>query len=204
MSAPIFEERRIARPRRGAQPVAGHEVDEGTDERPEVVLLVTGSRAMAATDEALHWTRRELRRVIRPHRRDTLRFIVGGAPGVDAQARMLGIWEGAPVDAFLLNGRVDPGPRRKGWSWYDGPRIESPTWPLRRNDAMIAAAVAACRAGAVVKAVTLYAPWSPTRGTLYTRDRAALAGLLSVALDCPMELGPPTAHVVAELPQEDA
>jgi hypothetical protein len=168
-------------------------VIEGTefDAAAEIVLVVTGSRALSDTRAARGWAWRQLVRWIANAPVPFVRVLTGDAAGVDELAKAVALSAEIPFDIYRLNGRISghDGTRH----WYRGRVPDDVQWPLRRNDAMVEDALRARDRGALVRVLALRASWSRTGGTLYTADLARGSGLRVAFLECPPEYGP---HVV--------
>lgn len=154
-----------------------------------MILLVTGSRALADTRRAAAWARGE----IAPRALDAHQVVAGDARGPDEWAQDL-----APTwaERWCLDGRIlarlmldwvlearwhnDPLPRR-------GDREGRRQLCLARDRAMVDHY--APRADEVAL-LALIAPWSRTRGTEYTARHAEAAGIAVERLVCPVEYGP--------------
>ena len=144
------------------------------------VLLVTGSRSLAAIPGAEAWARGLIREAL-----DGVGLlIVGDAPGPDAWA-----WDAAATDrwrywtrrdhAGSIEARYDDGELRAWWTW-----ATKNTHPLARNAAMVSDAVGLRDDGATVTALALLdgtkrnAPdRRATRGTEHTAGLAERAGI---------------------------
>lgn len=141
----------------------------------DTLLVVTGSRSLAADPRAAEWARGILsdRIFALP---DGSVVVTGDAPGPDAVAQEL-------AGSSLLSVRrvvyaLD------GWIWFCGERFSQwamearrdRTWPLERNRCMIRDA--ASRSGYARKlCLALVDPGSRTKGTMHTVTQARRAGL---------------------------
>lgn len=163
-----------------------------------VLVLVTGSRALAGHDDARVWLREQLAAL------DPSVVVTGDAAGPDAEAMR---WaESRPVaevsDAVALAapGSARPflmvytltGAIRSAWldrrmigAWWTREMAparhlpEAKRWPLVRNAAMVRDVVALSDRYAVT-VLALRADWAPTQGTAHTVGLARRAGLMVV------------------------
>lgn len=162
------------------------------------LLLVTGSRALADTSAAHDWARVQLRSAVAamvPSGLPPACVLTGGCEGspdfwVREPARARGF---TVVEYRLDGGRYVNGERNGDWPHRFAYRPGSRPWPLVRNKALVAAAVA-CSEAWDVRVLALVAPWSKTHGTEYTASLAESRGLRVERLVCPEELGQLETH----------
>lgn len=156
--------------RHGALPYEAHAVDPARYAPKRTALLVCGSRSFAGGPHAF-WAGLELDELLE-HLGSGDVVLAGGATGPDTWAVERARERGIRTLELRLDGwRYVDGVRERRWL-PDGVRAH----PLARNDALVAALVAASERGYDVAAVGLVDPASPTRGTGYTLDRARAAG----------------------------
>ena len=160
------------------------------------VEIFTGARSCGDSPAASAWALDLVDGVLRDLPNGSL-VVVGDARGLDAfvldRAQALGF----VVRRFALDGwtyeHEDFGDARPLWQWgpCDVPAYGTPErkrWPLDRNDAMVRY-VAQCVASGDTAHVT-GAIVGPSRGTRYTINAAARAGLTTCAYEMPDGAGP--------------
>jgi hypothetical protein len=147
------------------------------------ILLVTGSRSLAASPAAEAWARSILRERIAVVP-DRGWLFVGDANGPDRWAveiaaacevnRAMYKLDGmVAVDSILRGGAF------KFWAPAEVARARrgDRTWPLERNKALVESAQKAACEGWVVSCLALVDPASRTRGTMHAVTQARKAGL---------------------------
>lgn len=154
-----------------------------------MILLVTGSRALADTPAAERWARERIADAFERHNPTIV--VTGDAAGPDEWAVGPALADDCDVYVWRCDGSVE---RR----WATGAELQpmrrwTPTgprkrWPLQRNAAMVAETTDQSEGAAVVLA--LHAPWATTRGTAHTVGLARRAGLAVEEHTCPAEHGP--------------
>ena len=141
-----------------------------------VLLLVTGSRALASFEPARRWLRDELAT------RGPAVVVTGDAPGPDGVAAW---WVGEqPWPAPELRAYCLDGHRRDWWSQANPPRWVEPArmaeeiglrgrrrWPLFRNTVMVHDVEKVAHLFDVT-VLALKADWSATQGTAHTAGLA--------------------------------
>jgi hypothetical protein len=145
------------------------------------LLLVTGSRVLTEHTAARLWCEEELVRDLVPLGPGAV-VMTGGASGPDD-------WSTAMAEFRDLRWLIYHATGHRQASWEDarlwrteGPLTDAdlradPSLYLRRDDAMVAAALAAHERGWAVRVLGLKASWSKTDGTGYTLRAADKAGL---------------------------
>ncbi len=152
-----------------------------------VLLLVAGSRSLAAHPERLAWMHEQLAAFTQHLTPDDL-FLSGASGVVDVAGAEAARATGATVEEFRLDGaRWTDGVRtERRWADLIDPADVARAWPLKRDGAMVNAA---CRAAAdpawEVYVVGLIDPHSQTHGTAFTVERAASRGLRALGLKYP-------------------
>lgn len=137
--------------------------------RPRRVLIYTGSRCLVDTWRAAVWAARRLDHVFDEVRPDVL--VHGNAPGGDQIADDTAAARGVRRAWFDLDGwRYRDGERVAPWTTARREACDPKYWPLHRNRRMLeyCAAQARCE----LHLYGQHAPWSRTRGTLFTADLA--------------------------------
>ena len=144
-----------------------------------MILVVTGSRALADLPSAERWALAALHEAVAV----AGTVVTGDARGPDAWAltvaRTAGRrWASYALDGLVRRGHGDPArwtvdapPERR-----DGRALWA-AWCLHRDRAVVRDAARAHAAGRSVRVLALVAPWSPTHGTEYSVARARAAGL---------------------------
>lgn len=143
-----------------------------------MILLVTGSRALADRPESREWGRDVVRDALAVLPTDAL-VVTGDAEGPDAWALAEGAASGRIVRVYVVNGSL---------TLFGGAGAETlPNWdtngaaarlpwsrrPLARNAAM----VRWCAAQPDARCLALLAPWARTHGTAHTIGLARRAGI---------------------------
>ena len=144
-----------------------------------MILVVTGSRALADSGSAERWAFDLLHAAVA--HADTL--VTGDARGPDAWALTCARTAGRRWAVYGLDGRVVRGHAAPVAWTVDAPperrdgRALWAAWCLHRDRAIVRDAARAAARGRAVRVLALVAPWSETRGTEYTAARARAAGL---------------------------
>lgn len=147
------------------------------------LLLVTGSRALS-TPAAKEWAVRLLEGTIVPPKsllpvgaRAWDVVLTGGCPSSpDQWAREVAQRAKIPWVEYCINGlRFGSDGKRSVW-WKEKPGQTKPH-PHERNQAMVDLALKQQKAGWSVRVFGLIAPWSETKGTVVTLQKARAAGL---------------------------
>ena len=160
------------------------------------IEVFTGARAVEDSPASRVWAADLVDAVLRDLPNGSL-VVVGDARGLDALVCYRAQALGFAVRRFALDGwaygHEDFGDARQLWQW--GPRDvpaygtpERKRWPLDRNDAMVryVAQLAASGDTAHVTGAIV----GPSRGTRYTINAAARAGLTTCAYEMPDGAGP--------------
>lgn len=156
----------------------------------KTLLLVTLSRALHDTEDALDWLWDTLQWRIKEIAPD--RVINGGAELGDRDCTKIAHALGIECFEYRTNGWIyTPGApsdyvQTARWRDADGPVVS----PLERNRALVAVAVKARNEGWRVHVLGLIAPWSKTRGASHTLGQAAHYGLEVTRVECPVEYAP--------------
>ena len=144
-----------------------------------MILVVTGSRAIADLPSAERWALDLLREQVQ--HADTL--VTGDARGPDAWALTCARVAGRRWAVYGLDGRVMRGHAAPVRWTVDAPperrdgRALWAAWCLHRDRALVRDAARAAARGRAVRVLALVAPRSETRDMEYTAERARRAGL---------------------------
>ena len=142
-----------------------------------VLVLVTGSRALAGHDDARVWLREQLAALA------PAVVVTGNAQGPDDEAAAWARDAGVPLRRYDGRGRITDGAATVA-RWEapasmpsaDAGRAQWAAWYLHRDRVMVRH-VAARADRYTVTGLALFAPSSETEGTAFTVARAKVAGL---------------------------